>query len=67
MFTEYYFFQNLAEFFSVLGNLIYLELIELNFCRLNYNLKKNILKRSKEDSVIELNNDMEESQSFSSD
>ena len=67
VFTEYYFFQNLAEFFSVLGNLIYLELIELNFCRLNYNLKKNILKRSKEDSVIEMNNDMEESQSFSSD
>ena len=49
----------IAEIFSIIGILIYTELIELNFCDLNYNLKKNIIKRSLEDSTnIELiNND----------
>ena len=46
----------LAEVFNFLGTLIYLELIELNFCGLNYNLRKNILKRSSDDSKIELDN-----------
>ena len=31
---------------SILGFLIYLEIIELNFCNLNFNLKKNIAYRS---------------------
>ena len=66
-FDEYNFFENLAELFSVLGNIIYLELVELNFCELNFNLKKNILNRSKEDSSIELNNNDSETQSCSSD
>ena len=35
--------------------LIYLEIIELNFCKCNYNLKKNISKRGELDSSIELN------------
>ena len=34
---------------SILGFLIYLEIIELNFCNLNFNLKKNIISRSKDD------------------
>ena len=46
----------LAEVFNFLGTLIYLELFELNFCGLNYNLRKNILKRSLEDSKMEFNN-----------
>ena len=46
----------LAEVFNFLGTLIYLELIELNFCGLNYNLRKNILKRSSDDSKIEFDN-----------
>ena len=46
----------LAEVFNFLGTLIYLELIELNFWGLNYNLRKNILKRSSDDSKIELDN-----------
>ena len=34
---------------SILGLLIYLEMIELNFCGLNFNLKKNIIIRGKEE------------------
>ena len=30
---------------SIMGFLIYLEMIELNFCGFNYNLKKNIINR----------------------
>ena len=40
------------------GLLIYLEMIELNFCKLNYNLKKTIIDRSIQD--YELVNDSEE-------
>ena len=35
---------------SILGFLIFLEIIELNFCGLNFNLKKNIISRSETDS-----------------
>ena len=34
---------------SIIGFLIYLEIIELNFCDLNFNLKKNIISRSETD------------------
>ena len=34
---------------SGLGELIYCEMIELNFCNLNYNLRRNIIKRGEED------------------
>ena len=40
----------LAQFFSILASLIYLEFIELLCYQLNYNLKKNIKKRAKKDS-----------------
>ena len=40
-------FEFFAQLFSVLGTFIYLELVELNFCNLNYNLKRNINIRSK--------------------
>ena len=36
-------------FFSFIGFMIYLELIELNFCKLNYNLRKYINERSLKD------------------
>ena len=39
-------FDLLSEFFNLLGIIIYLELIELNFCNLNRNLKKNIKERA---------------------
>ena len=39
-------YELIAELFSIFGILFYLELIELNFCRLNYDVRKNIMKRS---------------------
>ena len=36
---------------SIIGFLIYLEIIELNFCKLNYNLKNNIIKRGEIDYI----------------
>ena len=30
---------------SILGFLVYLEILELNFCKFNYNLRKNIILR----------------------
>jgi len=41
----------LVEFFKFIGLLIYLEIIELRFCGLNKNTKKNILKRSLKDKI----------------
>ena len=35
-----------GNFFAIFGFLIYLEIIELGFCKLNYNLRKFISKRS---------------------
>ena len=46
------FYELLAEFFSIIGIIFYLELIEFNFCGLNYNLKKNITIRSIDESYI---------------
>lgn len=43
-------YEVLAEFFSFLGIIVYLELIELNFWKLNYNLKRTISNRSKNES-----------------
>ena len=46
-------FDTLSQIFAIIGTLIYLELIELNFFDLNYNLKKNIKFRANFE-VIEL-------------
>ena len=45
-------FDFLSQIFSILGTVIYLELIELNFCDLNHNLKKNIELRAKNDIYL---------------
>ena len=45
----------LAYIFSFIGFLIYLEIVELNFCKLNYNLRKYIKDRSDNDSFEEDN------------
>lgn len=37
--------------FSIIGFLIYLEIIELHFCNLDFDLKKNIMKRSENEIV----------------
>jgi hypothetical protein len=44
----------IAQIFSFIGTLIYLELIELHFCELDHNLKKNIKERATEDEIMEL-------------
>jgi hypothetical protein len=42
---------NISSYFiSLIGFMIYLEIIELNFCKLNYNLRKYINKRSLKDT-----------------
>ena len=46
-----------AYIFSFIGFMIYLEIIELNFCKLNYNLRKYINERSIKDFKADLFND----------
>jgi len=48
-FKFYKFFGMIAQIFSFIGTLIYLELIELHFCELDHNLKKYIKERATED------------------
>ena len=45
----------------IIGFLIYLEIIELNFCGLNYNLRKNIIDRAMKD-IEEVYNDEEQNE-----
>ena len=61
-FKLYKFFDTFTEFFHVVGSIIYLELIELKCYQLDYNLKKNIKKRSMLDSMklVNLNDSNEE-------
>jgi len=47
----------IAYIISLIGFMIYLEIIELNFCKLNYNLRKYINARSLQDSEIIMNDD----------
>ena len=56
-----------AQVFAILGTLIYTELIELNFCNLNYNLKKNIISRSLEDASDASQNNINEDSIFNLD
>ena len=51
-----YYYDFSAYICSFIGFMIYLEIIELNFCNLNYNLRKYINKRSVED-IYEDNTD----------
>ena len=48
----------LSDITAIIGLLIYLEIIELNFCRFDRNLRKNIIKRSNRDAtkIIEFDN-----------
>jgi hypothetical protein len=41
----------LSDITAGLGILIYLEVIELDFCNLSYNLRRNIMKRSEDDLI----------------
>ena len=40
-----------SDFVSIIGYLIYLEIIELNFCKFDYNIRRNILDRCELDVV----------------
>ena len=44
----------MGDFFALIVFLIYLEIIELNFCQLDYNIRINIIKRSNEDSNTDI-------------
>ena len=41
---------------DLIACLIYLEILEFNFCKLNYNLKKNIILRENQEKIIILKN-----------
>ena len=47
-------FDILTLIFYILGSLVYLEFIELNFCNLNFYTKRNIKERSNKDTRISL-------------
>ena len=51
-FKYYKLYDILDEFFSILGTIFYLELIEFDFCKLDFNLKKNIKKRGLNDTKL---------------
>ena len=51
----YFITGGISDFFSCFGILIYTEVIELNFCNLNYNLRRYIITRSETDSKEEIN------------
>ena len=53
-------YNSIAEIISLISIMVYLELIELNFCNLNHNLKKNIENRSINDyKIYELNDEID--------
>ena len=60
-FQQYKFYVNafifLIHIIIFVGLLIYLEMIELDFCNLNYNLRKSIIDRSIQDSSLEIDDE----------
>ena len=50
----------IIDIFIFIGLLIYLEMIELDFCNLNYNLRKSIIERSMQDCKLEIDNEEDE-------
>ena len=46
----------LSDFFSIIGYLIYIEIVQINIFNLNYNLRKNIMARSKMEAHFLENN-----------
>ena len=58
-----FFTLELEELISIVSNMIYIEVLELKFCGLNYELKKNITMRSFKD-LDAVNESLDESQIF---
>ena len=50
----------LGDIFSFIGFLIFLEIIELNFCNLNFNLRKNITRRGIDETISFIDNENSE-------
>ena len=48
----------ILDFFSGFGIFVYCEIIELNFCNFQYNLRKNIIKRGEDDFKINKTSEM---------
>ena len=61
-FKYYKLYDVLDELCSILGTIFYLELIEFNFCGLDFDLKRNIIKRSIKETkrIKSINSDEEE-------
>ena len=57
-FKYYKFCGSLGQFFSLIGCLIYLEIIELNFCKLNENLNKKIKDRCSIEKRLDYKNEI---------
>ena len=60
----YSIFEHIAELFSIIGICIYLELIELNCYELNYDIKRKIEERSKEELIINQRTESVDSNGF---
>ena len=56
---EKFLLDSFGDMTSILGILIYLEIIELNFCNLNYDLRKNRIERGDIES-LNIKNEEEE-------
>ena len=51
------------EVISIFANLVYMEIIELRFCKLDYDLKRNIEKRASLETIDTLNEDSDSDES----
>ena len=51
-FVEKFFLDMSGDIISIIGFLIYLEILQLSFCELDYNVRNNIITRSKIDSQM---------------
>ena len=64
MLVEQFILLEFCEIFAIIAYMIYIELIELKFCRLDYHLRKNIEQRSmsesQKDNILMMNNELEQ-------
>ena len=64
MLVEQFILLEFCEIFAIVAYMIYIELIELKFCKLDYHLRKNIEQRSmsesQKDNILALSNELEQ-------
>ena len=51
-FAKNYLYFLIPAFFQILSLLFYLEILEFNFCNLNYNTKRNIMLREEDEMLL---------------